>query len=63
MNPQKTHLENGRVVMSKPANSKKQIEEKQERLNRFVNQGRLGQAEANQQVRQFARRVCRYHGE
>lgn len=33
---------------------KKLIEKKQGRLNRFVNQGRLTQAEANYQMRQFA---------
>ena len=43
-------------------NVKKRIEQKQERLNRFVNQGRLTQAEANRQVIQFAKAACRVLG-
>ncbi len=34
---------------------KKEIEKKQTRLNRFVNQGRLSQQTANEQVLQLAK--------
>lgn len=38
--------------------AKKLIEEKQRRLNRFVDQGRLTQDKANDQVRVYAQVVC-----
>lgn len=43
--------------------AKKLIEEKQKRLNRFVDQGHITQAQANQQVRQYAKSLVRYYGE
>jgi hypothetical protein len=39
-------------------NVKKKIETKQNRLNRFVTQGRLSQQQANEQVLQYAKLVC-----
>lgn len=42
--------------------NKKLIERKQARLQRFVNQGRLAQSEANRQVGQYARLVVKILG-
>ena len=43
--------------------TKKQIEQKQSRLNRLVKYGHLNQQEANKQVRKYARLVCRVLGD
>ena len=40
------------------ASVKALIEKKQKRLNRFVDQGRLDQKTANEQIKQYAQVVC-----
>lgn len=42
--------------------AKQRIKKKMNRLNRLVDQGRMSQADANEQVRQYARIVCRVLG-
>lgn len=42
---------------------KQKIEKKQNRLNRLVNYGKITQTKANEQIRQYARLVCKILGD
>jgi len=43
--------------------TKRNIEKKQNRLNRLVLQGSITQQQANEQIRQYAKLVCNKLGE